>query len=315
MKYTLIVDSVAALPESVCRTRPIKVLPVTININGQIQPDMIDERGLIDLYTSGELTVQSEITTAPPSPEKIQEFVLSEVAPYSDFAICQSLSRVTSPIYDNFAEAAHHISKKARDIRADLGIETPFRMTSLNTGTTIAGQGLVAIYGDMLLSKGSDLQEYTRTIEKVTKIVKTYVIVRDLLYTRKRAIEKGVKTVGLGAALLGKTVGLTPIVEICNDVTTPISTKRGFDNALNQLVNYAIDRIKDGLFIPVVNLSYAGDITDLDAYAVIGELKEVAQEHKVKLLFGVMGLGSSTVYGPGGFSIGIAPKNQTQKPA
>lgn len=314
MKYTLIIDSVAALPESVIKARPIEVLPVTININGTPQPDNIDEGGLIDIYNGGSLSIKSEISTAPPSSEQIQDFILTRVVPYSDFAICQSLSRTTSPVYDNFADVGKQIAKKARDVRAGLGIETPFRMTTLNTGTTIAGQGLVAIYGDLLLSKGTDLQEYTKTIDKFTKLVKTYVIVRDLVYTRKRSIEKGVKTVGIGTALIGKTAGLTPIVEICNDVVTPISTKRGFENALDQLVEYAIDRIKDGLYVQVVNISYAGDLADLYGLTQIRKLQSVAKQHKVKVFFGIMGLASSSVYGPGGFSIGIAPKNQVDKP-
>ncbi|GAA6139454.1 hypothetical protein NBRC116583_32010 [Arenicella sp. 4NH20-0111] len=314
MKYTLVVDSVAAMPEKIIKTRPIKVLPVLVNINGKVQPDNISEKELVEIYSGNALSVKSEIESSPPTPEQISKFILEKVAPFCDYAICQSLSRVTSPVFDNVESVASQIARDARVTRDKLGIEHPFRMTYLNTGTTIAGQGLVALYADMLLSRGTEIQEYTATIEKFTKVVRTYVIVRDLLYTRQRAIEKGVKTIGFGAALLGKTVGLTPIVEICNDVTTPISTKRGFDSALERLIDYTIDRIKDGLYIPIVNISYAGDLNDIKNLDVIAKLQDVANQHKVKLMFGVMGLGSSTVYGPGGFSIGIAPKNQKSKP-
>lgn len=314
MKYTLVVDSVAALPEFVFKTRPIKVLPITININGQVKPDSIDEQGLIDIYEGSELSIKSAITTAPPTPDQIRKFILTEVAPFSDYAICQSLSRVVSPIFDNFEMVSSQIAKESRETRDNLGIEHPFRMTFLNTGTTLAGQGLVALYADMLLSKGVEIQEYTKTIDRFTKVVRTYAIVRDMFYSRKRAIEKGVKTVGFAPALLAKAVGLTPIVEIYNDLTTPIVTKRGFDSAFESIIRYAIDRIKEGLMIPIVNISYAGDLNDIYKLIIIDELNDVAKTHNVKLLFGVMGLGSSTVYGPGGFSIGIAPKNQKDKP-
>jgi len=314
MQFTLVVDSVAAIPESILKSRPIKVLPIQININGEIKPDSIDEKGLIELYQGSELSIKSEISTIPPSPDQIKDFILKEVAPYSDYAICQSLSKVTSPVFNNFEMVASQIAKEARELRDGLGKEHPFRMTYLNTGTTLAGQGLVALYADMLISKGAEIQEYSQVIEKFTKAVRTYVIVRDLFYSRKRAIEKGVKTVGFAPALLGKTVGLTPIVEIYNDLTTPVVAKIGFEKSFDSLIRYAIDRIKDGLYIPIVNISYAGDLNDIHQEPIIDELKEVAAKHKVKLLFGVMALGSSTVYGPGGFSIGIAPKNKTDKP-
>lgn len=314
MKYTIVVDSVAALPENILNTRPIKVLPIVINIDGEVQPDKISEKELIEIYNGNHLSIKSKLTTAAPSPEQISDLILNDVAPNSDYAVCQSLSRVVSPIYDNVESVASKIAKSARETREKLGIEHPFRMTYLNTGTTIAGQGLVALYADMLLSRGTDIQEYGTVIEKFTKVVKTYVIVKDLLYTRKRAIEKGVKTIGFGSALLGKTIGVTPIVEIYDDKTTPITTKRGFDDALDTLIEYMIERIEEGLYIPIVNISYAGDLNDLHNLTIMDKLKTVAQRHKVKLFFGVMGLGASMVYGPGGFSIGIAPKNQKDKP-
>ena len=315
MKYTIVVDSVAALPEFVLVNRPIKVLPISVVINDKAMPDSISEEGLIDIYQGSELSIKSQVTTLPPSPEQIRDFIINEVAPYSDYAICQSLSRVASPIFDNFASVSHQISKDAKEARGKLGIEHPFRMTSLNSGTTLAGQGLIAIYADMLLSKGVELNEYSLTIEKFTKAVRTYAIVRDILYSRKRAIEKGVETIGFAPALLGKTFGVTPIVEICNDQTVPVQSKRGFDAAFESIIRYAIDRIVEGLFIPVVNISYAGDLNDIKNLPIMDELEATAKKHKVKLCFGVMGLGSSTVYGPGGFSIGIAPKNQKDKPS
>lgn len=315
MKYTIVVDSVATIPEFVFKNRPIKVLPVSVNINGKTMPDNIDEKSLIDIYQGSDLSIKSDVTTTPPSPKEIRDFIINEIAPHYDYAICQSVSRVVSPIFDNFAEVSTHIAKDAKEARNKLGIEQPFRMTSLNSGTTLAGQGLIAIYADILLSKGTELNDYKRVIEKFTKAVRTYAIVRDILYSRKRAIEKGVQTVGFGPALLGKTLGVTPIVEICNDLTTPVQNKRGFNAAFESLIRYAIDRIGEGLYVPIVNISYAGDLADIENLPIVNQLKDVANKHKVKLFFGIMGLGSSTVYGPGGFSIGIAPKNQTIKPS
>ncbi len=314
MKYTIVVDSVAAIPESIFNTRPIKVLPITINLNDEVKPETVDEKELIKFYKSGELTVHTKIQTAPPSPEQITDFILNEVAPYSDYAICQTFSKAASPIYDNFELAASKIAKRSREIRDELGIEHPFRMTYLNTGTGIAAQGLVAIYADILLSKGADIHQYTRVLEKFTKVVRSYAIVRDIYYSRQRALEKGIKSVGLAPALIGKAVGLTPIIENYADEGRPVATKRGADKAMESLFRYAIDRVKDGLYIPVINISYAGDLDDIHSMPIVSELKDVAKEHKVSVLFGVMKLGSSMMYGPGGMALGIAPRNSKDKP-
>ena len=278
MKYIIVVDSVAAIPESIFKSRPIKVLPITININGEEKPETVNEQELIDFYKSGELAVHSEITTAPPSPDQITKFILEEVAPYADFAICQTFTKAASPIYSNFEEAASKIAKDSRVVRNNLGIEQPFRMTYLNTGTGIAAQGLVAIYADLLLTRGAEVQEYTEVMEKFTKVVRSYAIVKDIYYSRQRALEKGIKSVGLGSALLGKAIGLTPIIENYNDQSGPVVTKRGFDNALDSLIQYAIDRIKDGLYIPIINISYAGDLNDIHSLPIVERLKKTAKK-------------------------------------
>ena len=88
----------------------------------------------------------------------------------------------------------------------------------------------------------------------------------------------------------------------------------GFDKTLDKLITFITEQIIEGLLVPVINISYAGDLDDIHNLSVTDKLKEVAKKHKVKLLFGVMGLGSSTVYGPGAFSVGIVPKNRQAQP-
>ena len=315
MKYMLLVDSVAALPDSVFDVRPIKLMPIVINLDGEVMADDISEKELAAIYAKGNLSVGSEISTAPPTPSQIRDLILEEVVPHVDHVICLTLSKTTSPVYENVESVASSITKEAREVRDKLGIETPFRMTAINTGTTIAGEGLVALYADMLLTRGADTRKYPQSIEKFTQVARTYVIVRDLLYSRQRAKEKGIKTVSMGAALVGKAVGATPIVEITRDNTVPIATKRGFDSAVESLIEHCIDMIEEGLYFNFINVSYAGDLTDLNKMDAIKKLKSIASLHKVKVLFSVMGLASGTVYGAGGFAIGIAAKNQAVRPS
>ena len=314
MNYALVVDSAAALPESILQSDSIFVLPIVINFDGETQDDVISESELIRLYQGNELTVKTKLTTAPPSPEQVKEYLLSKVVPNADNVICLSLSKATSPTFENVKRATEAIADDAREVRAELGIKKPFKIAALNSATTIAGYGLVAIYADRLLSQEKDLDRAAEIVNKFIKVTRTYVIVRDLVYSRNRALQRGVKTIGYSAALLGKTIGLTPIVEITQDKNTPVATIKSFFGALEQIVIYLTQRIEEGLFFNVINISYAGDLQDLFAIASIERLKSVAEQHKVKLLFGVMGLASSTVYGPGAFSVGIAPKNQSDSP-
>jgi len=316
MKYAIIIDSVAAVPSYFIEQRPFAVMPVSVEIDGKIVPDSFNQDELIEFYTGGSLKVKSKVSSSPPTKEQITQLITEEIAPIYDYAFCLPVSRQISPTYDNFQTAANGISKLAREKRDTLGIEHSFHMNCVNSGSTISGCGLIAIYADMILSKGISYNDYAATIQKFTRVVQNYAVVTDVLYTRARAQEKGIKSLSLPAALIGKTVGLNPIVQISYDhVTKPITMKRGIDASVNSLFEYAAQQIKNGLYAPIINIGYAGDPSDLDQFEAYAKLLKTAKDNKVKVLAGVMSLAAGVIFGPRAVTIGIAPKDQAAVPS
>ena len=167
----------------------------------------------------------------------------------------------------------------------------------------------------MILSRGVSYNDYGTNIQKFARVVQNYAVVTDVLYSRARAQEKGVNTVSLPAALLGRTIGLNPIVRISYDhVTKPVAMKRGTNASMDSLFEYAADRIKDGLYAPIINLSYAGDPVELNKFKAYSVLLEVAKKNNVTILVGIMSLAAGVIFGPGAVTLGIAPKNQKAIP-
>ena len=188
-------------------------------------------------------------------------------------------------------------------------------MSCVSTGSTIAGSGLVAIYADIILNKGISYSDYTKAIQKFTRLVQCYAVVTDVMYSRSRAMEKGIKTMSFPAALFGKSVGLNPLVQISYDhETKPVLMKRGIDTAIVSLLEFATQRVKEGLFVPIINLSYGGDPKDLEKFESYQKLVVESKKYKVKLLVGVMSLAAGVIFGPGALTMGIAPKNQKVVP-
>jgi len=171
MKYVIIVDSVAAIPSYILKKRPFAVMPVVINIDGENVPDSFDQAELIDFYTSGTLKVKSTISSSPPTIEQISELVTNSIPPEYHYALCLPISKQISPTFDNFQLAANGFAKNARAARNELGIEHSFHMNCTNTGSTISGCGLIAIYADMILSKGISYNDYVQSIQKFTRAV------------------------------------------------------------------------------------------------------------------------------------------------
>lgn len=314
MNYTLVLDSSAALPEYLLKQRPIKMLPMNVRIDQDEFPDIVDKDKLIEIYASGRMSVNADIDAITPDSELISRFILEEIVPNYDFAICQTLAQTVSPIYDNLSSVANQISKKSREVREELNIHTPFRITCMSTGTTIAGQGLLGIYADMMLSKGMDFIKYTEQIAKFKHVAKGYLVVKDMVYARHRAKLRGVKTVAMPIAVIGKAIGLSPIALNHNEELKVITLQPSFEKSANKLFKYARQRIAEGLYFPVINITIAGDPEELHNYAEFEKLSKEAKAAGVQLLVGVMGLAGSINCGPGAIGLGIAPKKVSKEP-
>lgn len=314
MNYTLVLDSSAAIPEYVLKLRPIKILPITVRIDKNEFPDIIEKDELIDIYASGKVSIDADIDVISPDSELINRFILDEIVPNYDFAICQTLAKTVSPIYDNLSVVANQISKESRIVRENLGIDHPFRMTYMSTGTTVAGQGLLGVYADMILSRGVEYKKYKVQIEKFKRVTKGYLVIKDMVYARHRAKLRGVKTVAMPIAILGKMVGLSPIALNHNEELNVVTMSSSFEKSANKLFKYARARIKDGLHFQAINITFAGDPKDLEQFEEFNELTREAKASNVQLLVGVMGLAGSINCGPGSIGLGIAPKNLSEEP-
>jgi len=92
-----------------------------------------------------------------------------------------------------------------------------------------------------------------------------------------------------------------------NDINSHVVVKLGYEKMVNRLLSYACDRIEQGLYLPFVNIFYAGNMSDisyLDQY----------QRYNVTILESVMSLAAGVNYGPQAFSVGIAPRDQSIEP-
>ncbi len=314
MKFAVVIDSMASLPEFVLRQRPIEVLPIAIKLGDEEISDKTSASQLIEIYSSGRISPNTEIYSRTPTTEEIHDFIVNKIVSNYDYAICQSVSRSASTIYDSFVEVSETITKEAHEIRQQQSIVTPFRLTCMNTGTIVSGQGLLAIYADYLFSKEADFTTFGAKLNRFKTVCKSFTVVKDTMHARHRAKLRGVDTVGLPTALIGKAVGLAPIVLMQSDVNSHIAVKPGYEKMVNRLLSYVCEQIEHGLYLRFVNICYAGDLKDIQSFDQYQRLVDTAKAHKVKILESVMSLAAGVNYGPQAFSVGIAPKNHTAEP-
>lgn len=314
MRNTIIIDSSAQLPESYIKERSITILPLKISLNGRIFSDHISEAKLVEIYNSGEITVDSKIESEPITSEGLIQFMVEKIIPNYHTAICQTVAKAHSATYDNYTNSVNSILIKSRSLRTELNLPRPFRMTYMSTGNTSTGQGLVAAYANTLISKGYEFNRYKTQTEKFKVFAKTYTTIKDMVYGRHKSKQRGVKSVSYPTAIIMNKTGVVPIVCNNNDKMWVTALQPQFEKAVNRIFSYAIERIKEGLYFNTVIVSIADDTEQLHNFSEYAKLVSVAKKAGVNILVNVMSLTIASNYGPGSFSLGIAPKNTKVEP-
>lgn len=315
MNYSLILDSVACLPMSEIARRRIEIIPLTIIIHGKRYIDTYEQDTLVGLHRSGLINVQTKAKTISSTESEISRYLTEDIIPNYDVVLCQTLGKAYSPIYENYRSVTFKVAQSAHEMRRDLGIDRPFQMTCMSSSALAAGQGLLALYSDDLMSSGESYNRVKEQIETFKSNIMSFTVVKDPIYTREHAKSKGNETVSYPVAWLADKLDFAPIGNNQNEEVIVIDVKhRGFESSANRVLNYCSEQVVAGLKTPYVNVSYAGDPEVIRGFEGFQALARTCAQYAVTLLLSPMTMGASINLGPGSLSIGIAPENQESKP-
>jgi len=311
MSIVLIVDAACDLPKDFLDKRGIHLLPISIKVDDKIYTDDKDSNRLQAFYRQNLLTLSHEAESAPYSSEQIHQIFMREIVPHVDFGLVQTVSKKRSAIHAHCVEAQRLIQRSCRGPKARGEINRMFSMRVMNSGTLFTGQGVLAAFTSDLIAANKSRHDILRLAEAFKRKIYGFVIPPDVAYIRDRARKRGETSLSALGAFVAKSFSIKPIIQAKNDETMPIAKVRGFDQAVNRLFAYGINRIKIGLLSPYVVVSIAGDEADLKRFDGFLELKAVAKLHQVELITCVMGLTSGLNVGPGAISLALAAEDHT----
>lgn len=299
MRVGLIVDSACDLPYEYIRNHDIFILPLTARIDDQTYIDDHSPDTTRDFYERGLLTKGHHAETEAFSPEQIRDLLTEKIVPAYDIAICETVDRTRSLIYQNATEAMNMAMSRQKAIREAAGVDGNFSMRVIDSKQLFAGQGLLAAYTVRLFEKNLSKNALRHEVEKFSEKIWTCVVPRDLHYIRERARRRGDKSISGVVAFLGKALNITPIVFGRGVIGKPVAKTRSFDASVEKVMAYAVRRVRAGLLTPVVSMSCGMSWEEIDALPGLDELRKACADHGVELLLSQMGITSSIYIGPG----------------
>lgn len=306
MRMGLTIDASCDLPQALLKQHGILVLPITVRVDDETFTDNRDpaetQRFISRRLGNRSHSAETEPTTA----EEVQKLFLDRLVIERDCVFCLTVTATRSPIHDNVVRASFGVLRGYRAVRKPAGVPGPFLMRVIDTRSLFAGTAPVVWEAARMIAADESPGIIRERLNHIASHAYAYMVPRDLYYLRARARKKNDHSVGMFSAMLGSALDIKPILRCFRGETRPVGTARGFEQGAQQVFDYAAARVCAGLIVPVVCVSYGGDLSVLSHLPGYAGLRAACKESGVTLLEAPMSITGMVNVGEGAMTLGFA---------
>lgn len=314
MRIGVLIDSACDLPKSFIDQHGIIIMPVTLRIGEEVFEDRRDPLQTQNFYdTHLDEKTETFAESIPYSIEQLENLFLDRLVIDFDYVFCMTITAQRSMIYDNANKASLTVLSKYRQIRRDANIQDRFGLAVVSSRSMFTGQAVQVAEVVRLIEKGTTPSEIGSRLRDLVEMTQAYVIPADLFHIYTRGSKRGEKSVGWGAYTFGSMLDVKPIIHFNQDESAPVAKVRGFNAACEKLLTHVATRIRNGLEVPYVAISFGGPIEQVPALPGFRELKRAATEANVEVLISPMSTSAAVNVGPGAVSVGFVAPGQMLK--
>lgn len=306
MRMGLAIDASCDIPQKFLDDHGVTVMPITVRVDREI---FLDDRSPAEIQRFidrklGDRGHSAE--TEPCSVEEIQRLFLEKLVLEQDCVFCLTVTATRSPVNDHVNKASFAVLKHYREAREKAGLSGQFLMRVIDTRNLFAGTAPAIVEAARLIGLGETPPAIRERVTHIANHSYGYMLPRDLYYLRARAKKKGDRSVGLFSAVLGSALDIKPLLRAFRGETGPVGKVRGFEHGAESLFGYAARRVRAGLLVPAVCISYGGDLAELDKLPGYAALRATCAEHGVELMEAPMSITGMVNVGEGAITLGLA---------
>ncbi len=306
MRMGLAIDAACDLSQDFMLQNNIAVMPITVKIDRETFMDNRDPAEM-DRFINKRLGSRSHTAQTEPCPvEEVQKLFLEKLVIEQDCVFCLTITATRSPINEHVNRASFGILKNYRQVRDEAAIPGPFMMRVIDTRNIFAGAAPAIYEASRMIAAGNTPAAIRERLLYIADHSYGYMLPRDLYYLRARAKKKNDRSVSLFSAMLGSALDIKPLLRCFRGETGPVGKIRGFEQGAESLFTYASKRIRAGLLVPMVCVSYGGDLAVLSKLPGYADLRAACEECSVALMEAPMSITGMVNVGEGAVTLGLA---------
>ena len=306
MRMGLAIDAGCDLSQEFLQRHKIVVMPITVRVDGEV---FMDDRGPAEMqrFIDRRLGNRSHSAeTEPCSVEEIESLFLENLVLDHDCMFCLTIMATRSTINERVNRASFAVLKNYRKVREAAGVPGPFMMRVVDTRNIFAWSAPAAYEAARMIEANETPAAIRERLTYIANNSYGYMLPRDLYYLRARAKKKNDRSVSLFSAVLGSALDIKPLLRGYRGETGPVGKVRGFEHGAEALFGYAAQRVRNGLLVPFVCVSYGGDLGVLATLPGYAGLQAACQESGVELMEAPMGITGMVNVGEGAVTLGFA---------
>lgn len=308
MKIGFITDSTCDIPSSLIKKHNIHILPIRVTCEHR---EILDDKTAQPYQRiTGLLKRDLSIKSDPCSVEEIKDFFINLLMRNDyDHLVCIMPMKSRSESYVRTLDASIAARSEIRKQRQLKGWQPSVEIEVIDSTQISTGLGMILLN---VIKAYEEHGTFARCIEATGKIVKytqTYVLPNNLLNLYKQGSEKGDESVGLGTYLIGTALDIKPIILVHDNYSEAIDKIRGFDNALNHILEMLMKHISYNTIVgKTINISYGNTLKVLRAYPKYKEFENLAKSHDINILVSNMSATLNVNVGLGSIAFGFLAK-------
>ena len=309
MKTGIVIDSACDLPRSYIDAHQLYILPTSLYCGLRAFIDTRVPEPTLEFYRQYAAEKNLDAETEAFSAEQITQLFLEDLVLKYDRVLVITISQTRSLIFRNTTEASFAVLKHYREKRQEAGLSGSFYLNVLDSKTLFTGEGVLVHEAVRLLEQEETSFARLHTLlEELSQHIYAYLIPADLYYVRNRAAKKEENTIGLVGYHVGNLLDIKPIIQCHRGDTQVIAKERGFERALESLLEQTQAAIDKGLAMPLVVASFAGDPRIIRQKRAFMEFELYAQNRSIEVLISIMSTTAGIHVGPGAFSLAYAAR-------
>jgi DegV family protein with EDD domain len=306
MRMGLAIDASCDLSQAFLQQHNVAIMPITVKLDRET---FMDDRRPEELqrFIDRRLGSRSHSAETEPCPvEEVQKLFLDKLVLGYDCVFCLTITATRSPINEHVNRASFAILKNYRQVREQAGVPGPFMMRVIDTRNVFAGTAPVIYEAARLIAADEPPAAIRERLTHIANSSYGYMLPRDLIHLRNRIKKRGDRSVSLFSAMVGTALDIKPLLRCFRGETAPVGKVRGFDHGAEVLFGYATRRVRAGLLVPLVCVSYGGDLGVLPQLPGYVELRAACEECGVELMEAPMSITGMVNVGEGAVTLGFA---------